>query len=126
MNPRILKKLSKKAAPLVARLTQLERFETCSGEDIDCNQRMDRKHWERFRGRVNDRGYFIAKKNTVGFGCMSGYEEPEWEELDAYSHLKNLVAVHFTDWGQCDGESYPQCSVPLNTPSDVFKFAAHL
>ncbi|MGH1462894.1 MAG: hypothetical protein ACRBB6_12745 [Neptuniibacter sp.] len=77
MNPRILKKLSHKASPYVTKLTTLEQFRTERGESIENNQVMYRKHIERIHTWVINRSYFLAKKNTVGCGCMSGYYEPE-------------------------------------------------
>ncbi|MGH1462893.1 MAG: hypothetical protein ACRBB6_12740 [Neptuniibacter sp.] len=43
--------------------------------------------------------------------------------MDSYSQLQALVKVHNTDWDEWDDESYPQCNVKLNNPSDVFLYA---
>ncbi len=126
MNPRILKKLCKRADPYIGKLTSLERHLCEGGDTIDTDQKMDRKHWERWSGNFNRYGYFSPKKNTVVYGQMNGYYEPEWEENDAYSHLKQLVEDHFTDWKNWDYESYPQPAIQIKTPSDVFGHADKL
>lgn len=130
MNPRILKKLSKRADPIVRKLVTIDRFVINDSRDrqIDSSQRMEKKHWERWGKKPNRYGYFKALMGTVGYGKMQGYYEREWEENDAYSILKNLVADHFTDWESFDYESdeYPKCSINISNPSVVFEAAKQL
>ena len=128
MNPRILKKLSKRADPIVAQITQLERFVTRPGDDIDSSQRVERKYVDRWFGKPNKHGYFLPLKGTVGYGQTTGYYEEEWEEDDAYSVLKRIVESYFTDWSSFDFDSgdYPQLTVRLKWPSDIFKHATDL
>jgi len=126
MNPRILKKLCKRADPYVRKLTRLERFKAEGDSSIDTHQRVENKHLERWQGKPNKHGYFIALKNTIGYGERAGYYEPEWAENDAYSILKELVVDHFTDWKSfrgLEGESFPKCTKQITTPSDVFNNA---
>lgn len=130
MNPRILKKLSKRADPFVAKLAKgLTRFETGGEvESIDSSQKIAIKYRDHWAGKPNEYGYFTPKKRTVGYGHMAGYYEREWEEDDAFSILQRMVADHFTDWRSFDFDSgdYPKPSINVNHPSVVFKHAPEL
>ena len=142
MNLRTLKKLSKRAAPLLPLLGDdrkqfpAERWDNYTGLLI-----MDRKHWERGRsvhdGLYDEReiktpardgnGWICMhpphhpRKGTTMVGALSGYYEPEWDEETAWEALEKTVMVHFTDW-------HPDHDVPpltrrLDTPSDVLRAA---
>ena len=81
MNPRILKKLTRKAEPIIIALGLTQHLERCvSGPDgdIDTDCKADRKHRMRYpSGKISD--YFTQLPGTVGYGGMSGYYEPEWD-----------------------------------------------
>jgi len=125
MNPRILKKLCKRVDKSVGILhPYLERIDYNDG-DIPVIK-VDRKHLERWGGKPNTHGYFAPKKNTIGYGAMTGYYEREWEDENAWSLFKSYVKSELTDWENWDEETHPQCSVAMNNPSDVFKYAARI
>lgn len=125
MNPRILKKLCKRVDPTVGRLfPHLKRIDYNDG-DIP-RIKVDRKHFEHWRGKPNDYGYFVPKKNTIGYGEMFGYEEPEWEDENAWSLFVSYIVDAFTDWDRCEVGEWPKCKVALKNPSDVFKYAAQV
>lgn len=123
MNPRILKKLCKRVDAMVGKLNpNLQRINYDDG-DIP-RIKVDRKHYERWGGKPNIFGYFTPKKNTIGYGAMVGYEEPEWEDENAWSIFVQHVEDAFTNWDQWNEEGWPKCKVALKNPSDVFKYAA--
>ena len=108
MNPRILKKLSKRADPIVSQLTNKTRFVTSEKNGMsgpESMQCVEKKYHERWRGKLNEHGYFIVLDGTVGYGEMSGYYEPEWEDIDAYSLLQKMVRNHFTSWENFNPDS---------------------
>lgn len=147
MNLRILKKLSKRAAPLLAALGdergqfRSERGDNCTGLSI-----RSRKHFERMRSPHRDligeghikrpaadgNGYvsmsppYHPRKGTVMVGSVSGYYEPEWDEETAWEALLNLVYWSFMDFGDCESGHIPTPTRKLRTPSDYFKAAADL
>lgn len=128
MNLRTLKKLSKRAAPLLPLLgDDREQIPAKPYDNYHHGFIGDRKHWERSRchptyqgrnGWLHRRGAEIVfmshkgktmvmrppshpRKGTIMVGCMSGYYEPEWDEQDAWSALEDLVGWHFCE---SDGE----------------------
>jgi hypothetical protein len=143
MNLRTLKKLSKRAAPLLPILgDHRQQFRAERGDNYLKCQITDRKHWERGRSVhadcISDReiktpardgnGWVYIhpphhpRKGTVMVGAMSGYYEPEWDEETAWDALKDLVYVHFTDWGEDDALLTRQ----LDTVGDFFAAAADM
>lgn len=119
MNLRILKKLSKRAAPYLPLLgDQREVFPAEKGENYLSTVILDRACWERGRSAHGDtlkqreikkpaadgKGWvWMAPpdhplEGTPMIGGMSGYYEPEWSEEDCWYALQNLVFAHFTDW----------------------------
>ena len=114
MNGRILKKLSKKAEPLVIALGL-----TKYGQRVVVNQ-----YDEPVESNFVD--YDDCKKGTVGYGGMSGYYEREGDDLDCYSMLYSHVLDHFFDWRKCDGETFPDIEWPdhiKRSPANIFKVA---
>lgn len=129
MNLRILKKLSKKAAPMLMVLCTGQRYQhavTANG-DGDCDLvGIDRKHWDRHISAHSEssarREVITAPKcrrgtrfplvrlwepmtpmdGTPVIGWLEGYYEPEWEEKTAWAMLVELVASHVTDWVEED------------------------
>lgn len=130
MNPRILKKLTRRADPIVRKLTKQHRivvgYDDC--ESVETYQRVEEKYLDRWNGEPNKYGYFRQLKGTVGYGEMSGYYEPEWSDKDAYSWLSSYLLYRFTDWSKVDEDSgeYPMPDVDLSTPSAVFACAEKL
>lgn len=144
MNLRTLKKLSKRAAPLLPLLGDMRKqFRAArDGNYIGGSVIMDRKHWERGRSvhgecvrqfeikwPARDGGGWIwmippdhPRKGTIMVGETSGYYEPEWDEECAWSALENLVRCHFTDWHP-DHEGTPKLLRPLGTAREILRAA---
>lgn len=140
MNLRILKKLSKRAAPLLHQLGDArEQFRAERGESYQSLGGHDRKHWERTRVRnpLRRRGNFTYRpkdgknwilmrepshplKGTVMVGERAGYYEPEWEEETAWEALHRALANHFTEWTE-DGPTW--VGPRLSSPTQVFTAA---
>lgn len=143
MNLRILKKLSKRAAPLLVALGDTrQQFKAEKWDNYIGTAIWARKHWERSRTVWKDiperkrdeeicyrsrAGHVIVMripshplKGTPMIGATSGYYEPEWDEETAWCALRGLVCAHFTQW---DAEGGPKPTRRLVTPSDVFEAA---
>jgi hypothetical protein len=136
MNLRILKKLSKRAAPYLDLLgDRREQFRAShhrDGENYTGLLIRARKHFERMRsphaqlireGEMraparDGRGYIVLwppdhpRKGTV----MVGYYEPEWSEQTAWEALVELVRWHFTD---CSDEELRPTRA-LKKPAAIF------
>jgi len=118
MNPRILKKLTKKSEPIIIALGLTKnRHRVLVGkhdaESVGGIFKCDRKHWERWGGKPNKYGYATQLSGTVGYGYMSGYEEPEWEDDNCWSILTDHVFESFTDWGSCtEATGWPEDYCP--------------
>jgi hypothetical protein len=122
VNLRILKKLSKRAAPLLPILGDCrEQFLARKHESYTSVGGHDRKHWDRmgsvhnikFPGSIKYRPKhgktWVAMrepahplKGTPMVGEISGYYEPEWSEQTAWEALQCIVFEHFTDWTEND------------------------
>lgn len=152
MNLRVLKKLSKRAAPYLPLLGDArkqfvaEPFENYHGLVISA-----KKHWERseavhgdvFRAyegayaiapmcRVGTRLPFIHIKppshpwaGTIMVGAMEGYYEPEWDEETAWGALCKMVFAEFTDWDAYVREDVSGRILTrrLRTPADILRAA---
>lgn len=144
MNLRILKKLSKRAAPYLPLLgDRREQFLSEAGDNYHGMIIRARKHWERCasahadcirqgeyvikpKGRAGTRWPFVKVyppshpwPGTLMVGAVSGYYEPEWDEECAWAALDSIVRNHFCDWDE-DG---PTPTRRLLTPRDVFRAA---
>lgn len=122
MNLRILKKLSKRVAPVVQEISKHQGY-TCFVADTNDNftntRGHDRKHWERMFSKNGDylcsgdiktktkngsgyiwlsQQYIHPWKNTEMIGWTYGYYEPEWEEETAWDFFKNHVWSGFNDY----------------------------
>lgn len=122
MNLRILKKLSARAAPYLAKLGDTrQQFKAEKGENYTGLIITARKHWERCpsvhadttgrrcivlqpKCRAGTKWPYVKvydarqpRKGTAMIGGMSGYYEPEWDEQTAWEALETLVGNHFTD-----------------------------
>lgn len=145
MNLRILKKLSKRAAPLLPLLgDRREQFLSEAGDNYHGMIIRARKHWERCPSAhadiIREAGIATAPRcragtqypyvklyppshpwpRTVMVGEVSGYYEPEWDEESAYGALATYVHYHFCDWDENGGSPTRR----IRTPRDVFR-AAH-
>lgn len=146
MNLRILKKLSKRAAPLLPLLgDDREQFRAEAGDNYTGLIIRARKHFERMRsphdhpstreGSIkrpahDGRGGYIVmwppnnpRKGTVMVGGMSGYYEPEWDEETAWEALQTWVANFMTDWDEDGGPVRPP---QFRHPGEVFAAALTL
>lgn len=131
MNPRILKKLTKKSSALLEELglvNHLQKVVVTDNDPVETCVKVDRKHLERWRGKLNEHGYFIQLNGTIGYGSDSGYETPEWEDNDAYTILRNWAIDQFTDWENWDEDSgnWPKNLCPSKikaNPHGVFNYA---
>lgn len=142
MNLRTLKKLSKRAAPLLPLLgDDRKQFAARKDENYTGLIISARKHWER-GWSVHDEVYFDEiktpakngrgwtyikppshpRKGTVMVGGMEGYYEPEWSEQTAYEALRDIVFMEFTDWR----EESQDLTRPLHSHSLIFAAAADL
>lgn len=142
MNLRILKKLSKRAAPLLEQLgDERKQFRAEPGENYHVTVIRARKHFERGRSPHADliwpdeikhpakdgNGYVYMHppthplKGTVMVGAVSGYYEPEWDEETAWDALRQQVYYHFMDYDENTSDLKP--TRVLRTPSDIFAAA---
>jgi hypothetical protein len=128
MNLRILKKLSKRAAPLLLLLgDRRELFKAEKGENYHgLNlKKCDRKHWERFYIRGNHwdkiRPPDHPLKGTMMIGGMSGYEEPEWSEETAWSALRQTLMYYYFHYDEAT--DVMSCTRKLRSIADVFRAA---
>ncbi|MEN7529281.1 hypothetical protein [Cupriavidus sp. DL-D2] len=149
MNLRILKKLSKRAAPLLPLLgDDRKQFAADKYESYTCTGGHDRKHWERnrsihatplFRNDLHYRpkhglSYVSMRqpvhplKGTIMVGAMCGYYEPEWEEETAWESLRSMVLDHFTEWVDVDGDYVPEPKLMREFfyPTQVFDAAEEI
>lgn len=153
MNLRILKKLSKRAAPLLAKLgDDRDQFRARHPNKDSCHIGIrinDRKHWERGwsahntiifdeikwpardgKGWLYMRPPSSPRKGTIMVGSMRGYYEPEWEEQSAYEALLDLM--HSAAFECCEHEPDPDdgyssvMALDLSTPAKLFKAAQEL
>jgi hypothetical protein len=142
---RVLKKLSKRAAPLLASLgDDRKQFRAERGESYIGIVIMGRKHWERSRSVHADglrqreiitkarrgNGYIRVYppsqplKGTVMVGAVSGCYDPEWDEESAWEALEGIVSDYFTEveYNE-DGIDRMWLTRPLNIPADYFAAA---
>lgn len=123
MNLRILKKLSKRAAPLLKAIgDECPQFSAKRGEDYTSSSGHDRKHWERGNARnpIDFHGYRYWQarsglgnpymkqpdhplKGTVMLSWSTGYYEVEWEHDDAWTLLQRAVSEHWMDYVEVEG-----------------------
>jgi len=155
VNLRILKKLSKRAAPYLAQLgDKRQQFRSEPQDNYHGLVIRARKHWDRSIAvhadviGASEGAYVIAPKcrqgtrypfinvtppchpwpGTIMVGQVSGYYEPEWDEESAWGALRQLVAAHFTDWDAWANEdaSRPWSTRRLRTPAEIFRAADDL
>lgn len=129
MNPRILKKLSKKADVLIKQLNiqpASDRIVLISGDEgFDTRARVDRKHLRRWNGIPNSANYFRQLSGTVGYGSMLGYYESEWSDLDAWTILREYIIYSFDDWENVYEDSWPENRCPKRVKANPFGILCH-
>lgn len=135
MNPRILKKLTKKSAVIIEQLGLCRnKSKVIVGvndvESVETYVKVDLKHQDRwYKGNRHARRCFAQLTGTVGYGRVSGYSEPEWEDSCAWSILRDYVIDGFNDWENFDGESDLDNNCPRkvrSNPSGIFRHAKTL
>lgn len=144
MNLRILKKLSKRAAPYLPLLgDDRQQFRAEADDNYHGLVIKARKHWERCpschtdtfsegeivlapRCRAGTRYPYVKVSmpshpwpGTIMVGAVSGYYEPEWSEETAWGALDAMVRDHFCDWD----ETGPTPTRRFRHPGDVFRAA---
>lgn len=128
MNPRIFKKFTKAAAVEIERLgfnRLQERVEAVKNKidppEVTLQYKWERKSLERLPNGLF--GSPLLLSGTIGYGGVSGYYEPEWNDEDALSSLTKHVFDTFTDWTIItDGPELP----PNNTPKRLVSSPRHL
>lgn len=146
MNLRILKKLSKRAAPLLPLIgDSRKQFSAEPGDSYTGLLIMERKHWERGRSVHADtlgeheiktpardgRGWVYARppdhprKGTVMVGAVSGYYEPEWSEETAWEALREAVFWRYVELDS-DGDMLSPRPPQLESVSTIFAAAADM
>lgn len=135
MNPRIFKKLTKKAALIIDQLGCCSTHQKVTVgehdfESVETSVKADLKHRDRWwKDKQRGRRHFRQLNGTVGYGCVSGYYEPEWEDSCAWSILHNHVIDSFTDWKNFDGDGWPENHCPRrikSSPAGIFRHAKYL
>lgn len=151
MNRRIMKKLSKRAVPVLRKLGDTrDVIERSMPDDGYIEQLIERKHWERMTvqhdhppacandiktpTKKNGRWVILSQSYVGVLPCtplmswMSGYEEPEWETSTAYDALCDYVHFHLMDYSQVDDDGVPIMIQrhDLSTPRKVFNAAEKL
>lgn len=151
MNLRTLKKLSKRAAPLLVLMGDTrQQFPADRGANHLSRLITARKHWDRSsclpdytphnsfltpRGRpikhVTRAGRTMVirpptepRKGTMMVGATSGYYEPEWDEETAWEALSEQVHWTFVDFHPETGDILSKRDFP--TPRAIFKGAAEI
>ncbi|WP_114774103.1 hypothetical protein [Vibrio cholerae] len=134
MNGRQFKKLCKRASSVMIKIQPQLKSQLCFSEERgdepeitrhykwDVNTLRQNWRWKGNRDAMPD----SLPKAIAGFGCWDGYYEPEWDDEDALSALMHYVRVTFTDWSDCDGNSWPKCHCPeelLRLPNKAIKYA---
>ena len=133
MNPRIFKKLTKKASVIgekIGAFRKLERVVVSDDDGVETAVNVDMKHRDRFyKNKIYGRSHFQQLHGTVGYGCVSGYEYQEWSDYDAYSELRKYIIDSFTDWENFQGEGWPENNCPRAIKRNVgamFRYARSL
>lgn len=107
---RLFKKLCKRAHALIVRWEPHSSHQTVRHRAGD---------WSDWIGRGVD-----PLPGTLGFGRMSGYYEPEWEDESAYSALCALLFWHFVEIdSQGEMQPWPTSAPRLRCWRDVLAAA---
>lgn len=125
MNLRILKKLSKRAVPVLIKRYSYRQadFLTATSDDPPyAGLAVDRKHQD--HSRISARGFEEAWPGTPYVGEMSGWECPEWSERTAWVELQNMVGGEvMVEVGDRDESGCPENVLPAFYLSPINVFA---
>lgn len=150
MNLRILKKLSKRAVPYLAKIERGGKlFRAEKGDSYTKTLIWDRSCWERGASVHGDkiregeikwlarsrkgRGDYLwcyahppshPLKGTMMIGATTGYYQPEWDEETAWEALQSWVHGQFFDYDPETNEAFS--TRPLRTVTDIFRAADEL
>lgn len=151
MNLRILKKLSKRAAPYLARIgDNREQFSAIKGDNYHDMIIRDMTRLERTAschtdiiGRETHVATITPKaragteypyvklsfpchplKGTVMVGSVQGYYEPEWDEETAWTALRSWVVGNFFDYDAKNDTAF--YTRTFSGPRDIFAAADEL
>jgi hypothetical protein len=142
VNLRILKKLSRKAAPYLPLLGDDRlQFPSEYGDNYHGVRIDDRTCWDRTRCHASYTGHgeeivwttragarIVMRPpshplpGTIMVGAVSGYYEPEWDEECAWLALSCRVRDEFCDWD----ETGPTPTRRFRNPGDIFRAAEEL
>lgn len=120
MNPRIFKKLCKRASAALIKSGYTKNFEMVTQKNDECAEIVFSYNWELKSYLGKDKHpkwpttYLNTLNGTEGFGAMDGYYETEWWDKSSLCMLIEAVNDHFTDWDNFDdGErSWPENKTP--------------
>lgn len=146
MNLRILKKLSKRAAPMLRLLGDRRgQFKAVREENYTGQAGHDRKHWDRNFARspmgLSDTIYITPKhgkhhialrepyhplRGTVMVGETTGYYEPEWDESTAWEALADTVFWESVSDEWIDSDTPEKAFLRLRNPARIFAIAEKL
>lgn len=117
MNQRIFKKLTKKASHLI---DQLEDFNHLTKVMVGVNgfESVEQSSYWICKKYMDNFGCFTQLDGTVGYGCVSGYYEPEWSDADALSELYDWYIYHHADY-----RAYPEYATSLSRKEHSWKHA---
>lgn len=132
MNLRILKKLSKRAVPLLQAWDNTGLWEHYLSERGDGNcdvSKVDRKHWSRIGRSVLPSLKLMEGTPVVGW--TGGYETPEWEERTAWGLLMDQVDNENISWVKVGETEFGDDLRPvkirrLRNPAQILHFARGL
>lgn len=120
MNPRIFKKLCKRASKALIASGYVENLDSISQRNDECPEICFTYKWEMKSYIGKDKHpkwpttYIKTLDGTEGFGTMAGYYEPEWWDKSSLCMLRELVIDYFTDYGNFDEAemSWPENKAP--------------
>lgn len=129
MNPRIFKKLCKRASLALIKSGYAKDLDMIAKNNDECPEVCMEYNWElksfydKKRHPKWPEMHLNTLNGTQGFGAMSGYYEPEWWDKSSLCMLTEAVFDHFTDWENFDdGEmSWPKNKTPKKIRESAIK-----
>ncbi len=133
MNPRIFKKLCKRASLALIKSGYVKHLDFITQDNDESPEICMNYNWELksfYNKKLHPKWptmYLNTLDGTQGFGAMSGYYELEWWDKSSLCMLREAVFDHFTDWENFDdGEmSWPKNKTPekiRSSPINAIKF----
>lgn len=131
MNLRILKKLSKRAAPYLPRLGDIRtQFPSRKGENYHGAEIGAPKHRKGAQRQKSLSSTNTPKKGTLMVGALAVGCEPEWDEECCWIALADLVHNHCINWEEItlqNGETIGwRTTRDLSTVGQIFRAADDL